>query len=293
MVSRCGYKNAMTIERTHVGTLDPEALGAAFLRVYENYVVPVHMTPEWLENHLTVNDVDREASPLWLDEQGQVMALGLLGVRGTRGWIGGFGVAAPHRGQGLSRTLAREMLDTAARRGLGAVQLEVITINEAAIRTYLGAGFTTRRDLLVYVRAPGADASGADASRVVDADADVLLGGAIEARGERALPGMCWQREPASMLGRGGLQGLALGQADGRDAFLVYGATPAGVRLAALWSESAADTAALVAGLLARRPELPISLVNEPEDSPHRDVLEALGFVERLRQHEMMVPIGA
>ncbi len=275
------------IHRTHVGTLDPAALGAAFMRVYENYVVPVHMTPEWLEHHLSANDVDREASPLWLDPAGRAVALGLLGVRGARGWIGGFGVAVEHRGKGLARTLAKEMREDAARRGLARVQLEVITQNEFAIRTYLGAGFAVHRDLLVYVRPPGADAPGADVARVREADPDVLLGAAIEARGENALPGSCWQREPASLLGRGGHEALALGRADGRDPFLVYGVSPTGLRIAALWAESPAATAALIGALLERRPGLPVSVLNEPEESPHRVTFEALGFVERLRQHEM------
>jgi len=280
------------LTQTHVGTLDPDALGAAFLRVYENYVVPVQMTPEWLQSHLTTNDVDREDSPLWLDPQGEAAALGLLGVRGRRGWIGGFGVAVAHRGQGLSRSLARDMLERAARRGLAQVQLEVITQNTLAIRTYKSAGFSTRRDLLVYVRPPDAPAPGADASAVRDADADVVLGAAVEARGDHALPGVCWQREPASMLGRGGLQALQLGTA-GDDAFLIYGASPAGVRVAALYAENADEVRTLVAALVERLPGKPCTMLNEPEESPYREALESLGFAERLRQHEMVVPIDA
>jgi hypothetical protein len=49
--------------------------------------------------------------------------------------------------------------------------------------------------------------------------------------------------------------------------------------------------ATLVAALIARHPNLPVSLLNEPEESPYRAALEQLGFVERLRQHEMVVPI--
>jgi RimJ/RimL family protein N-acetyltransferase len=276
--------------RTHVGTLDPEALGAAFLRVYENYVVPVQMTPEWLARHLETNDVDREASPLWIDPSGQAVALGLLGVRGARGWIGGFGVAVDHRGKGLSRALARDMLDRSAALGLAQVQLEVITQNEFAIKTYRGAGFEIRRDLLVYVRPADASPHTSGDARVHAVDADLALAAAVEARGEGALPGMCWQREPASMLGRGELEALAIG-APGEGSYLLYGATPTGLRIAALWASGDGDVATLVAALIARHPNLPVSLLNEPEESPYRAALEQLGFVERLRQHEMVVPI--
>lgn len=278
--------------QTHVGTLDPAALLAAFERVYANYVVPVHATAEWLQGHLDHNDVVREDSPLWVDGAGDVAALGLLGVRGSRGWIGGFGVAPDHRGQGLSRSLARDMLERAARRDLSQVQLEVIAANTLAIRTYRSAGFTTRRDLIVYVRPGDAPALRADASAVRDADADVVLGAAVDARGEHALPGACWQREPASMLGRGGLRALTIGE--GPDAgFLLYGSGPSGVRLAGLSASGDDQVGALMAGLVARVPGLPCSVLNEPDDSPYRGALESLGFVERLRQHEMVVKIEA
>lgn len=279
------------LRMTTISELDPEALAAAFLRVYENYVVPVQMTPEWLAGHIDSNDVDRGDSPLWLDEQGAVAALGLLGARGDRGWIGGFGVAVAHRGQGLSRLLARDMLERAAARGMRRVQLEVITTNAAAIRTYLGAGFATTRNLLVYVRPADAPAPAGGGARVEDADADLVLGAAIEARGAEALPDACWQRETASVLGRGGYAALAIG-APGRDAFLVYGATPAGVRIAALHAAADAEVESLIAALAARRPGVPFSLVNEPEDSPHRAALERLGFAERLRQHEMVAAVA-
>jgi hypothetical protein len=65
------------------------------------------------------------------------------------------------------------------------------------------------------------------------------------------------------------------------------------VRVAALHADSDDEVAALLAALAARRPGLPFSLLNEPEDSRCRPALEALGFVERLRQHEMVAPIVA
>jgi ribosomal protein S18 acetylase RimI-like enzyme len=278
------------LRKATIASLDAGALAAAFLRVYEDYVVPVQITPESLARHVALNDVDREDSPLWLDEEGRVAALGLMGLRGARGWIGGFGVAVAHRGQGLARALARDMLERGARRGLRQVQLEVITRNTPAIRTYLNAGFATRRNLLVYVRPADASAPRADTGSVREAGADIVLGAAIEARGPDAMPGMCWQREPASMLGRGGLEALALG-APGQGSFLLYAAAPGGVRIAALYAASDDEVAALLAALAARRPGLPFSLLNEPEDSRYRPALEALGFVERLRQHEMVAPI--
>lgn len=269
-------------DRTHLGILDPPERTQAFLRVYEAYIVPVHMTPEQLSRHITMNDVRLDESPLWLDASRDAVALGLLGVREARGWIGGFGVAQPHRGKGLARGLAREMLERAARLGVREVQLEVITTNEYAIRTYLRAGFVKRRDLRVLIRPPDAPAP-AHAGEAVEADPDVLLRAGLLADAEP-----CWQREPRTLLDRGGIAALVAGRIDEARGFALFATGPTGVRIGEVRVADTAAAADLVAALAARFPDQPFTVLNEPEDSRTGAALEALGFTERLRQHEMV-----
>src|SRR5579884_3032322 len=114
---------------------------SALNRVFERYLVPITFSSEQLHLHMTYNDVDPLASPLWYDDDGNVLAAALLAIRGKRGWIGGFGVAPEYRGHGYAAELLNALKDTARARGLTSIQLEVLTENLPAINAYLGGGF--------------------------------------------------------------------------------------------------------------------------------------------------------
>src|SRR5918998_3291615 len=90
---------------TTLGTLHPQALAAAFNAVYAGYVEPFVMDERAARQHVAVNDIALDRSPLWLDDAGDVVGLGAIGVRGERGWVGGFGVAPAYRGRGLGHRL--------------------------------------------------------------------------------------------------------------------------------------------------------------------------------------------
>src|SRR5918998_2213789 len=137
---------------TTLGTLHPQALAAAFNAVYAGYVEPFVMDERAARQHVAVNDIALDRSPLWLDDAGDVVGLGAIGVRGQRGWVGGFGVAPAYRGRGLGHRLAAALLEAAAGAGIRRVQLEVFTHNPRAIRTYQRAGFEHRRDVRIFAR---------------------------------------------------------------------------------------------------------------------------------------------
>src|SRR5690349_4225367 len=84
---------------------------AAMNRVFQNYLVPMNFTPEQLNLHVAYNDVDLGISPIWLDDEGNVIAAALLGVRGKRAWIGGFGIAPEYRGQGYAKRLLEHVIE--------------------------------------------------------------------------------------------------------------------------------------------------------------------------------------
>lgn len=135
--------------------VDIAAATTVLNRIYEGYLIPMVLSRAQTELHLSTNDVDRHASPLWLDgEQG--VAAALLGVRGERGWIGGFGLVPELRGRGLARALLDEVLVAARERGLRSLQLEALVDNLPAIRTYERGGFEATRRLVSYqIDAPG------------------------------------------------------------------------------------------------------------------------------------------
>src|SRR4051812_17071986 len=124
------------MQRTTLATLTPAQLAEAFNVVYADYVTAFVVDAGWAEYYVATKDIIPEASPLWLDATGAVIALAALGVRGARGWVGGFGVAPAHRGTGMSHALIDAFLESARQQGLAAVSLEVLVNNPRAIRTY-------------------------------------------------------------------------------------------------------------------------------------------------------------
>ena len=87
-------------------------------------------------------DFDLEASRV-ARADGEPVGVCTLGVRGDEAWIGGLGVVAAARREGIGETLMRATLDEARRRGIREVRLEVIRENERAIPPT--SGWASRR----------------------------------------------------------------------------------------------------------------------------------------------------
>jgi GNAT superfamily N-acetyltransferase len=274
--------------RISLDRLDSARRAPAFNAVYENYVVPVALTDEQFRDHVTTHDVLASGSPVWLDEHGDVAALALLGVRGERGWIGGFGIASAHRGRGLSHALTEEAVGSARRLGLRDVRLEVLVDNPRAIRTYEAAGFTRTRDLRVLVRPGDAPPLPVAALPATPVDMDRAI--AIAAAFDRTVP--CWQREPASLAHVRGLEGLAFGNAETPSAAALVRAVGDGLRVGLFAARDGTAAAGALAALAARWPGFGLTVVNEPEESPLQATYAACGFREVHRQHEMMRATG-
>ena len=273
---------------TTLGTLHPQALAAAFNGVYAGYVEPFVMDERAARQHVEVNDIALDRSPLWLDDAGDVVGLGALGVRGQRGWVGGFGVAPAYRGRGLSHRLVATLLEAAAGAGIRRVRLEVFTHNPRAIRTYERAGFAHRRDVRILARPEDAPPPASNPGRAQAAEARVLL----DRRAAITSVEPAWQREPASLARLAELEGLALGDPASATAYLLYQATGPTVRV---WDVVATDSAmalTLLEELAARYPRRPMHIINEPEESVACPALAACGWRETKRQHEMVYAIG-
>ena len=279
------------MRRGTLAQLGWEAQVRAVNAVYSGYVVPLTFTEPQLETHVRCNDILLDQSPLWRDEEGDVAALALLAVRGDRGWIGGFGVAPGRRGQGLGRELAREMLAIARRAGVAHLQLEVLTQNLPAIRTYERVGFRRTRDLRILTRAADAAAPSGAATAAPDLT-DVTAAALLEHDASARAHAPCWQRAAETLLQFEGLSGIALGEPSTPRAFAIYRARPEEVRIADLAARDPRDLVTIATALVARHPGRRFMIMNEPEASPVCAVLEALGFKESLRQHEMAVAIA-
>lgn len=267
--------------------LDQNGRAAAFNAVYEDYVMPVNVSAAHVDEHVRSNDINLAESPLWLDDNGAVVGMAMLGIREDRGWVGGFGIAKPYRGRGLSHPLMQEVIDRARSLGLRSISLEVITTNTVAIRTYKRAAFTHRRDLLILVRKPAKLTLAVDTSDVTQVDPAQALAN----RPSTTVAGS-WQHEQTRIDASENLSALALGSHDAPLATIVYSVrTDNQIRIndVAAIDQNAAHT--ILAALIHREPDASISVMNEPEGSNALPALYDLGWIEVMRQHEMVLEI--
>jgi hypothetical protein len=99
-----------------------------------------------------------------------------------------------------------------------------------------------------------------------------------------------WQRDLPALLARGGMQGLALMEAQRPRAYaLITPISDGGARIEDLGAAGAEWATALLGLLQARYPRL-IS-VNEPADSPLTPAFDSAGFAEVDRQHELWIDL--
>jgi predicted GNAT family acetyltransferase len=214
----------------------------------------------------------------------EAVGMAVLAARGTRGWVGGFGVVPAWRGRGLGRRLMSELVERARAAGLRRLSLEVLAGNTAAIRLYEQAGMRVTRDLLVMER-PAGWATAPRGAVAREAPAAELLEHFTRLHPEPP----AWQREPASLLAAN-LLGLYLGRRSRPRAYALVRHTREGETfLSDLAAADARQARAMCAALGHVGGALKIN--NEPEQSPYAAPLLEHGFREVLRQHEMSMEL--
>ena len=95
-------------------------------------------------------------------------------------------------------------------------------------------------------------------------------------------------KEPPSVARTPEIAGLALGVPDAPEAFALYRASDAAVSIVDIAAADAHAVGPLLDALADRYPGRPMRLANEPEGSPVCAALEARGWRETMRQHEMV-----
>ena len=140
-----------------------EELAELFNAAYEGYFVPMHLDTGAMRFMLEAMDlVPARSQVAWRD--GAPVGLAMLGVRGTRGWVGGMGVVAAARRDGVGTMLMRALLEAARAEGVRELFLEVLEQNTSARALYERLGFRPLRRLEVWTYA-GQPASSAGAAQ--------------------------------------------------------------------------------------------------------------------------------
>ncbi len=131
-----------------------QQLTDAYNQTRVDYLVPMPMTTQRLQEYITRYDVDMDGSVVAVDE-GEIIGLCMLGLRENRSWITRLGVLPTTRRRGIGLALMEHCLTESIRRGSVMAYLEVIVGNTPAHTLFLKLGFRETRKLLVLRRPPG------------------------------------------------------------------------------------------------------------------------------------------
>jgi len=204
---------------------------------------------------------------------GELISVALLAFRGTRSWVGGFGVAPRHRGQGFGQQCAEQMLKIAAQQGAETIELEVLVENDAARRLYEKVGFVIVDDLRVWA----ASRQGTVRNLEFTAHSESQVA-------RIAKTPSSWQREPETVT-RSGPSALI----DMADAYAFVRPSATG-GLTVLDAHASSDDAAMS---LCKELELgfEMKLINESAGSTLSHGLETSGWEVTRRQYRMSIAL--
>lgn len=289
------------------GQMSAASLAEAFNASFEGYYVPVQHTTTGFAEFCRLNSLNIGRSVVMRHRDGRLAGLTMLGIRGWRGWCGGFGLVPAFRGQGLARLLMGGLVEQAQQLELHTLQLEVFTQNTPAIKTYQQAGFNSSRELVIL----SAPATQMLPELKTDAVARIEISEVEPEEGLRLLARLepesggepCWQREEValgqthrlrSIVARRGRQTLAV-------LLYTYHPTSGNISIGNLtfYSERAAkallERAAVNSKIL--RPKIETAkpeqffILNEPSNTELFALLAELGLQETNRQIEMVLSV--
>ncbi len=139
-------------------TLDE--LTQAYNQSRTDYLIPMPMNPDRLNEYITLYDVDLHRSRVAVVGE-SIVGLGMLGRRQDQGWVTRLGVLPEGRRQGTGRALLGELLHLAAQSNMPEVWLEVIKGNQPALELFRRYDFQPTRELIIARRPPRAVANAA------------------------------------------------------------------------------------------------------------------------------------
>ncbi len=264
-------------------TVSLDELAAAFSHSFAGYFYPMQTNGEILARRVRLEQLDLQNS-LLAYQGADFVGLWLFGMRGERGWCGGFGIVPEFRGRGCASLLMSEFIARARGCGVKSLSLEVLTRNTPAIRLYQRAGMRVTRDLIIFERTRSAEDSTAAYTHDLKEGQPATLLRHFERLHAWKL---AWQRDKISLLMADLLQGFYLGDEDAPDAYALLFKRPDGSMLVLDLAAANKDYAdALSAGIATRCGALRV--VNEPEESLFNHALRLHGFAEVDRQHDMV-----
>jgi ribosomal protein S18 acetylase RimI-like enzyme len=144
----------MTIEIIPADHFTVQELTELYNQTRVDYLVPMPMNADRLNEYIHDFDVDLHQSCVARDTDGRILGLSMLGIRGNIAWITRLGVLPSTRRTGAGSALMNAMLENADSMGMKETHLEVIKNNEPAHHLFMKKGFVETETYLVMRHAP-------------------------------------------------------------------------------------------------------------------------------------------
>jgi ribosomal protein S18 acetylase RimI-like enzyme len=144
----------MTLEIIPADHFTIQELTDLYNQTRVDYLVPMPMTVDRLNEYVHDFDLDLHHSCVARDSDGQVLGLSMMGIRKQTAWITRLGVLPSTRRTGAGSALMDRILENANLLELQETHLEVIKNNEPAYNLFLKKGFVESGTYLVMRHAP-------------------------------------------------------------------------------------------------------------------------------------------
>ncbi len=253
-----------------------------------DYIVPMPMNARRMQDYVHNYDIRLDLSIVALNDVGAEAGIGMLGIRGERGWITRLGVIPNNRGLRLGQFLMEEMIEKAQDVGATQIQLEVIVGNDPARGLFEKLGFKATRKLLIIRRPPGKISPDASCDNV---DVRGMATGEIPYYLEMREQGASWVEETSSLLNAGKLKGLIVDMPNGETGWAVFQSSPFQLSHFVLSESSENTIRALLYHIHKQHAMQDTKIENVPETHPTWAIFQQMGYMEVFARTEMTLQL--
>ena len=149
-------------------------------RCFEDYFVPVSLTPDAFALRFRAEGMSVEDSCVWTVD-GEPAAIAIITRRANAARLAAFAISPAFRGKGLAKPMLAPLFETLKTRGVERFYLEVIAENTAAVALYESLGFRITQGLKGF---KSAETQNAPVAELFSTPPDALLRAVFRAPAE-------------------------------------------------------------------------------------------------------------
>ena len=267
-----------TVSIAPASGLSLAAVAELFNAAYEGYALPMHVDAGTIAFMFDAYDLAAEPSCV-ASLDGQPVGLAMLGMRGSRGWVGGMGVRLSARRRGIGEQLMLALISNARASGLTTLGLEVLEPNTSARALYEKLGFLITRRLEVLDLATAVPPTGMLAHAVAPHEAHARI------TSHRTAPEP-WQRDDDTLarldVSTPALRGLTTSGGD-----VVYRVADGRASILQMTATSETSAGVLLDTIRSRTGVQSVRFLNVPEDDVCAQAMRSRGATLLVAQLEM------